>query len=155
MLELREYLSRNHLEQVEIEIPVFDHVNLICGCIYAIFRNSETGELSIWDWKRKKQTVMTPQIRAQLNLYKHIYELCGKKISKLFVCNIYPTTGMNIQEVENDDNLVEEILEKEELRKIRAKHEELVKEMSELKLASSQILGRSPVNFVETMVLSY
>ena len=91
LLELREYLSRNHLEQVEIEIPVFDNANLICSCIDAIFRNSETGELSIWDWKRKKQTVMTPQIRAQLNLNKHIYELCGKNISKLFVCNIYST----------------------------------------------------------------
>ena len=120
----------------------------------AIFRNSETGELSIWDWKRKNKTIITPQIKAQLNLYKHIFELCGKDIRKLFVCNIYPTNGMNIQEVAIDEKLVEIVLEKEELRRNRAKqeeiekkHEELVKECAQLKLSSS-MLHQVPLNLV-------
>ena len=57
---------------------------------------------------------MTPQTKSQLNLYKCIYELCGKRIDKLFVCNIYPSNaGIEIEEIAIDKDLVASLLSQE------------------------------------------
>jgi hypothetical protein len=115
LFELSNYLKKQKIIPIYIEIAVYDHIHNICGCIDAVFRNIETNELSIWDWKRKKTTADTNQIRLQLNLYKYIFELCGQKISKLYVCNIYPTNnGIEITEIPIDEESVVKVLREPE-----------------------------------------
>lgn len=115
LLELSDYLKKQKLIPIYIEIAVYDHIHNICGSIDAVFRDIETNELSIWDWKRKKKTAETAPIKLQLNLYKHIFELCGQKISKLYICNIYPANnGIEITEIPIDEESVVKVLREPE-----------------------------------------
>ena len=100
-------MKKEHLIPIHVELAVFGHANLICGCIDCVCLNTETQQLSIYDWKRNKGYVSTSSIKAQLNLYRHIFELCGRKISRLFVCNLYRNNaGLEIEDIAIDEELV-------------------------------------------------
>lgn len=131
-------MFKNSLEPWRTEMMVWDKDYRLAGSVDMIYEDPETGELSIYDWKRCREIKKTDGFGKcgnkaciehlpdtnywhyclQLNTYKHLIEKnYGKKVKEMYLVCLHPNNqNKNFQRIKVCD-LSQEVNDLLELRK--------------------------------------
>jgi len=130
------------LKPYRTEWTIYDEDLKIAGSIDMVYEDSETGELSIYDWKRAKDISKTNgwdkyattecishlpdsnfwHYSLQLNTYKAILESkYGKKVTSLYLVRLHPDNKKKTYELIKCADLSKEVADLFELQKSELK----------------------------------
>jgi hypothetical protein len=130
-MELVSYLDEKHIRPVAVEKLVYSDELKLAGCVDAIFEDTCTHKLLLYDWKRRPEFSTenrwqngeknTPTEKmsdchyshalVQLNLYRALLRGEGIKISEMHIISLHPSLPTFLDNaIEMDDNLVEELI---------------------------------------------
>jgi hypothetical protein len=134
LVQLVDYLRANHLEPIAVEKCLFSPRLLLCGTMDALFRDTTTNDLYIFDWKRRDEFTTVHEYNEQgikgtpmegkqyshyesavlqLNLYRYMLKDGEQRVIKgMRIVSIHPhLANILVNDIPIDEPLTQALVE--------------------------------------------